>query len=109
MLQTVNKVKRQINPKLRIEGILLITVDSRTNYVLCLFYHVPGRPQVVLGTSFTAGDKDILGADEDYTALENDLRRLEFTHPEYDEYRYSLDEIGHNPYELTSYLTVTFL
>ena len=26
-----------------------------------------------------------------------------------DEYRYSLDEIGHNPYELTSYLTVTFL
>ena len=52
-------------------------------------------------------------ADEDYTALENDLRRqvdnIEFTHPEYDEYRYSLDEIGHNPYELTSYLTVTFL
>ena len=113
MLQTVNKVKRQINPKLRIEGILLTTVDSRTNYVLCLFYHVLGRPQVVLGTSFTAGDKDILGADEDYTALENDLRRqvdnIEFTHPEYDEYRYSLDEIGHNPYELTSYLTVTFL
>ena len=59
MLQTVNKVKRQINPKLRIEGILLTTVDSRTNYVLCLFYHVPGRPQVVLGTSFAAGDKDL--------------------------------------------------
>ena len=31
LLQTVNKVKRQINPKLRIEGILLTMVDSRTN------------------------------------------------------------------------------
>lgn len=32
LLQTVNKVKRQINPKLRIEGILLTMVDSRTNF-----------------------------------------------------------------------------
>lgn len=32
LLQTVNKVKHQINPKLRIEGILLTMVDSRTNY-----------------------------------------------------------------------------
>lgn len=32
LLQTVNKVKRQINPKLRIEEILLTMVDSRTNY-----------------------------------------------------------------------------
>ena len=32
LLQTVNKVKRQINPKLRIEGILLTMVDFRTNF-----------------------------------------------------------------------------
>lgn len=32
LLQTINKVKRQINPKLRIEGILLTMVDGRTNY-----------------------------------------------------------------------------
>ena len=31
LLQTVNKVKRQINPKLRVEGILLTMVDSRTS------------------------------------------------------------------------------
>mgnify|MGYP001226745259 FL=1 len=30
--QTINKVRRQINPKLRIEGILLTMVDSRTTY-----------------------------------------------------------------------------
>ena len=32
LLQTINKVRRQINPKLRIEGILLTMVDSRTTY-----------------------------------------------------------------------------
>ena len=32
LLETINKVKRQINPKLKIEGILLTMVDSRTNY-----------------------------------------------------------------------------
>ena len=32
LLQTINKVKRQTNPKLRIEGILLTMVDGRTNY-----------------------------------------------------------------------------
>ena len=31
-METINKVKRQINPKLKIEGILLTMVDSRTNY-----------------------------------------------------------------------------
>lgn len=32
LLQTVNKVRRQINPKLTIGGILLTMVDNRTNY-----------------------------------------------------------------------------
>ena len=31
LLQTVNKVRRQINPRLKIEGILLTMVDARTN------------------------------------------------------------------------------
>ena len=32
LLQTVQKIRRQINPKLKIEGILLTMTDSRTNY-----------------------------------------------------------------------------
>ena len=32
LLQTINKVRRQINPKLQIDGILLTMVDSRTNF-----------------------------------------------------------------------------
>ena len=67
-----------------------------------------GMMNAVVGTSYTAEDEDILGANEDYTALENELRQkianIESTHPGYDEYRYQVDELGHNPYELTSYL-----
>ena len=67
-----------------------------------------GMMNAVVGTSYTAEDEDILGANEDYTALENELRQkianIERTHPGYDEYRYQVDELGHNPYELTSYL-----
>ena len=32
LLQTINKVRRQINPRLRIEGILMTMTDSRTNF-----------------------------------------------------------------------------
>ena len=67
-----------------------------------------GMMNAVVGTSYTAEDEDILGANEDYTALENALKQkvanIERTHPDYDEYRYNVDELGHNPYELTSYL-----
>lgn len=66
----------------------------------------------ILGTSFTAEDEDIIGANDDYRALEEELQRqldrIETDHPGYDEYRYQLDEINHNPYELTAYLTVSF-
>ena len=40
--------------------------------------------------------------------MRSQVDHIESTHPGYDEYRYSLDEIGHNPYELASYLTVVF-
>ena len=67
-----------------------------------------GMMNAVVGTSYTAEDEDILGANEDYTALETKLRQkianIESTHPGYDEYHYHVDELGHNPYELTSYL-----
>lgn len=71
-----------------------------------------GGTNVVLGTSFTAEDEDIIGANDDYKALEAALRskisNIERTHSGYDEYRYELDEINHNPYELAAYLTVMF-
>ena len=90
-------------------GLLFMVISGMFSSCSTMFQ---GGTQVVLGTSFTAEDEDILGVDEDYTALENDLRsqvdNIESTHPGYDEYRYALDEIGHNPYELAAYLTVVF-
>ena len=41
-------------------------------------------------------------------ALRNEINNIERTHSGYDEYRYDLDEINHNPYELAAYLTVKF-
>ena len=71
-----------------------------------------GGTEVLLGTSYTAEDEDIIGTDDDYKALEAALRskinNIERTHSGYDEYRYDLDEINHNPYELAAYLTVKF-
>lgn len=71
-----------------------------------------GMGNTTLGTSYTAEDEDITGADADYEALENDLRNrvsnIESDYPGYDEYRYNLAEIGHNPYELAALLTVQF-
>ena len=71
-----------------------------------------GSGNAVLGTSYTAEDTDITGTDADYSALEtalnNQISNIESTNPGYDEYRYDLAEIGHNPYELASYLTVLF-
>lgn len=66
----------------------------------------------ILGTSFTAEDEDLQGAEADYEALETALRNrinnIESEYPGYDEYRYNLAEIGHNPYELAALLTVQF-
>lgn len=71
-----------------------------------------GAMSAVLGTSYTSEDPDIIQTEANYTALEtalqNELANIERTHPGYDEYRYDVDSIGHNPNELISYLTAKF-
>lgn len=71
-----------------------------------------GGTHVILASSFTADDEDILGANQDYCVLEQELQaqisNMEAAYPGYDEYVYSLAEINHNPYELIAYLTVMF-
>jgi len=67
---------------------------------------------MIVGTSYTAEDEDILAAEAYYVGLESGLRqkisKIETTHPGYDEYRYNLAEIGHDPFELMSYLTALY-
>ena len=67
---------------------------------------------LVVGTSYTADDADIIGAEEDYKELEAELQtridNIEDEYDGYDEYRIHSDQIGHDPYELASYLTIVF-
>lgn len=70
-----------------------------------------GSGNAVIGTSYTAEDDDILGAEEDYRAMEEELRRQIREMQEdddYDSYELHVDEIGHNPWELASLLTVLY-
>lgn len=77
-----------------------------------MFGYVPRRHTDHSGNFFYCKEEDIIGADNDYKALEaalrNKINNIERTHSGYDEYRYDLDEINHNPYELAAYLTVKF-
>ena len=90
-------------------GLLVLVIAGSVSSCSVL---INGGGNVVLGTSYTAEDEDLKGVETDYTKLEDELRkqidRIETDHPGYDEYRYNLAEIGHNPYELASLLTVEF-
>ena len=90
-------------------GLLVLVIAGSVSSCSVL---INGGGNVVLGTSYTAEDEDLKGVETDYTKLEEKLRkqidRIETDHPGYDEYRYNLAEIGHNPYELASLLTVEF-
>ena len=60
-------------------------------------------------TSYLSEDSDMLGAEAAYAGMEADLQyeldHYETLHPGHDEYRFELDEIGHDPYVLTSILS----
>lgn len=90
-------------------GLLVLVIAGSVSSCSVL---INGGGNVVLGTSYTAEDEDLKGVETDYTKLEDKLRkkidRIETDHAGYDEYRYNLAEIGHNPYELASLLTVEF-
>lgn len=90
-------------------GLLVMVIAGSVSSCSVL---INGGGNVVLGTSYTAEDEDLKSVETDYTKLEDKLRkqidRIETDHPGYDEYRYNLAEIGHNPYELASLLTVEF-
>lgn len=69
-----------------------------------------GGMNSILASSYTAEDSDITSVESDYltkeSSLRNRLKNIESEYEGYDEYRYDLDEIGHNPYELAAYLTI---
>jgi cell wall-associated NlpC family hydrolase len=71
-----------------------------------------GAGNTMVGTSYTAEDDQILAAEADYkdkeSALQAKIDSIETDYPGYDEYRYDLAEINHNPYQLAALLTVLY-
>ena len=65
-----------------------------------------------ISASYMANEQDICNSDLYYTELETDLQididKTEENYPGYDEYRYNIGEISHNPYELMGYLSTVF-
>ena len=64
---------------------------------------------VLSGTTYPSYDAELLAVEADYAAkemaLQDEIDNIESSHPGYDEYRYDLDMIGHDPHELAAYLS----
>ena len=97
---------------LLIGGGILLVVMMISGMIGSCSVMFQGGSDVVVETSFTAEDEDILGVEADYCALEAALQarinNIASEFPGYDEINITQDQIGHNPYELASYLTVVF-
>ena len=68
-----------------------------------------GIGSVVTGSTYPSDDPELVAVEADYAAKEADLQaeidNIENSHPGYDEYRYDLEMIGHDPHELAAYLS----
>ena len=73
---------------------------------------IQGIGATFTGSTYPSTDTDIYLAEAAYSALEEGLNteimRMEQDNPGYDEYRYQIDEIFHNPYQLISLLTTLY-
>ena len=90
-------------------GIAVISMFSGMSQVGAI---VAQSGRAFVESTYLSSDDDIKNADVDYEAKEERLQEqidhIESDYPGYDEYRYQVDEISHDPYALTSYLTAKF-
>ncbi len=101
------------NPKvwIAILVILLIAgvISAMASSVAMVFQ---GAISNVVSTSYTSEDEELVAINDNYTVLESSLQiqinNIENDYPDYDEYRYDLDSIAHDPHQLASYLTARY-
>ena len=106
--KTTDFIARHWKGILTVGVFLLLIVMIFTGLSSCAAI-IQGGVSSIVGTSYTAEDEAIREVEADYKELERGLREeiadIETDYPDYDEYQYHLDEIGHNPFALASYLT----
>jgi murein DD-endopeptidase MepM/ murein hydrolase activator NlpD len=80
--------------------------------ILSMVQSFSGAVSTVVSTSYQSSDLVITNSDVMYTRLEADLlyaiNHVEEDHPSYDEYRYNVDAVGHDPHIMVAYLTAKF-
>ena len=106
--KTTDFIARHWKGILTVGVFLLLIVMIFTGLSSCAAI-IQGGVSSIVSTSYTAEDEAIRQVEADYKELESGLREeiadIETDYPDYDEYQYHLDEIGHNPFALASYLT----
>lgn len=89
--------------------IFLVIIIAIVGFAMIVF---ESGMTAIASTTYQSSDEEIHSAEDSYKALEDALDRqineMEQTHPGYDEYRYQVDEINHNPFQLISYLTALY-
>ena len=121
--QKTGKAAKTVKEKAQQAGAFIMRHKKGFGIVLALFLVVcllmntisscsmlgQGIGSVVSGSTYPSDDPELLAAEADYAAkeaeLQSEIDNIESSHPGYDEYRYNLDMIGHDPHELAALLS----
>ena len=92
-----------------IAGALFLIVCLLMNTMSSCSMMAQSIGSVLSGTTYPSDDPEMLAVEADYAAkeagLQAEIDNIENSHPGYDEYRYDLDMIGHDPHELAAFLS----
>ena len=92
-----------------IAGVLFLIVCMLMNTMSSCSMMAQSIGSVISGTTYPSDDPDMLAVEADYAdreaRLQEKIDNIESSHPGYDEYRYNLDMIGHDPHELAAVLS----
>lgn len=110
--QMFDAIRENNKPLLVPVAILALILFLIVAFVGSCTVSMQGAGSLIGMTSYVSSD-EIIRAVEDYYAgleekLNSQINSMEKAHPGYDEYRYQVDEISHNPYQLISYLTAKY-
>ncbi len=90
-------------------GVIFLIVCLLLNTMSSCSMMAQSIGSVVSGTTYPSDDPEMVAVEADYAAkeaaLQAEIDNIESSHPGYDEYRYDLDMIGHDPHELAAYLS----
>ena len=92
-----------------IAGVLFLIACMLMNTMSSCSMMAQSIGSVLSGTTYPSDDPEMLAVEADYVArevqLQEEIDNIESSHPGYDEYRYDLGMIGHDPHELAAFLS----